>query len=257
MADMFLVNFGDDEDRARRRAEQAAEQSRLRQRHAEHLVRAAAIDPAAAERVVAAIFHSVDGDGEPCRCGCHPRLAAMHGDGLDCPCTWSEERRVADRRTRWAEWHDSETAQELRRMYERDQQQIQAWLGGQVGVTAEQTTTFAPEQWHGEVDGHSFYFRERHGLWRLELDLRPNGHSAQRVTGFSDSNEPTTEPIPLTEGDIIAEGVESDLGDGPVEHLEFIVRTIRDHLWQHTCDHAGSLFYCPKCGKRISEPSSR
>ncbi|AKS31677.1 hypothetical protein AFA91_07070 [Mycolicibacterium goodii] len=28
-----------------------------------------------------------------------------------------------------------------------------------------------PEQWEGEVDGHSFYFRERGGDWVIELDL--------------------------------------------------------------------------------------
>ncbi len=71
--------------------------------------------------------------------------------------------------------------------------------GCQVAVEAERTTSFAPEQREGTVDGHSFYFRERHGTWRIELDL--------------------------------------------------------DHLWAQSCDHAGALLYCPKCGARMAQPS--
>ena len=37
----------------------------------------------------------------------------------------------------------------------------------------------------------------------------------------------------------------------PVEHLDFIVRTIREHLWRQSCRHEGALLYCPQCGLRM------
>jgi hypothetical protein len=59
-----------------------------------------------------------------------------------------------------------------------------------------------------------------------------------------------TEPEPILEGTVIAEGVDSQLGTTAVDHLAFIVTTIRDHLWARECDHAGALLFCPKCGQR-------
>jgi hypothetical protein len=38
-------------------------------------------------------------------------------------------------------------------------------------------------KWTGEVDDHSFYFRERHAEWRIEIDLRPNGCVIRTVAG--------------------------------------------------------------------------
>ncbi|MEV6768152.1 hypothetical protein AB0N05_05905 [Nocardia sp. NPDC051030] len=256
MADLFLVEFGDDEERARRRAEEAGEHARRRQRYAEHLACEAGIDSATAERVIDVLFRPAARGDEPCQCGCHPRLSSMHGDGLDCPCSWSEERRIAQHRNWLDRWHNSEAAEELRRAHEQEEAQIREWLAGQADVVAERTTSMAPEQWHGDVDGHSFYFRERHGNWRIELDLRDTGHFTQRIIDFSDSSEPITEQVALTEGNVIAEGIDTQLGETPVEHIDFIVRTIRDHLWQQRCDHAGSLFYCPKCGERASGPDT-
>jgi hypothetical protein len=101
----------------------------------------------------------------------------------------------------------------------------------------------------GTVDGHSFYFRERHGTWRIELDLEPSGQFAERVVDVRDG-EFVTEPEPILEGTVIAKGVDSQLGTTPVDHLAFIVTTVRDHLWARECDHAGALLFCPKCGQR-------
>ena len=63
-----------------------------------------------------------------------------------------------------------------------------------------------------------------------------------------------TEPVELTSGDTIAEGSESSLGAGPVEHLGFIVDTVRAHLNQTTCPHPGAERYCPACGARVDRP---
>jgi hypothetical protein len=47
-------------------------------------------------------------------------------------------------------------------------------------------TSFVDVQWEGTVDGHSFYFRERHGAWYIELVLAPNARFANRVVGLQD-----------------------------------------------------------------------
>ena len=252
MADIYVVDFGDDEERVRRAAERDAEFARLSARYVGHLVARAAVDEAVARPVVAVLFDQRDSGGERCPCSCHPRLAALHGDGLDCRCTWDEDRRAQETAKRKAFW-DSEPFSDMRAAHEREEAEIAAWLAGQPEVTAERTTSMAPEQWEGTVDGHSFYFRERHGFWRIELDLAESGHFAKRLVRVDDDGSMITEPVPIMEGDIVAEGIDSQLGATPVDHISFVIRTIRDHLWGAQCDHAGALFYCPKCGRRIDE----
>lgn len=124
----------------------------------------------------------------------------------------------------------------------------------------------APEQWWGSVDGHSFYFRERHGDWRLELDLRPSGHFYRAWSGDGDlEDEDSYELEESQEGDVIAQGSVEDEGYGrsPVERVELIARTIRDHLCRQSCavhtDQRADLesrlgwplAWCPGCGQRL------
>lgn len=251
MGDLYLVQFGDDDERARRRAEQEVERARIRRRYVERLIADADLDPASAERTAVVIFDHLEDDGTRCMCGCHPQLSSWHEGGTDCRCTWSRERREAERHTWLAELRDSEWAQEMRMRHEVEEREIREWLAGQVDVTAERSTSFAPEQWEGTVDHHSFYFRERHGEWRLELNLQPSGRFAQRLVDVDEHGRPVTEPKELTEGEVIAEGVDSALGSTPVEHLDFIVRTIREHVWRRSCTHEGALLYCPRCGARM------
>ena len=125
---------------------------------------------------------------------------------------------------------------------------IAGWVAGQPGIEAVRSTCAAPEQWEGSVDGHSFYFRERHGEWRIELDLAPNGHFANRVVESDDTGGLVTEPVEMEEGSVIAEGIDTQLGASPIDHLTFIVRTIRAHLFAQQCAHPGALFFCPACG---------
>lgn len=44
----------------------------------------------------------------------------------------------------------------------------------------------------GLVDGHAFYFRERHGFWQIELDLQPSGHFANRLVEVGDDGDRVT-----------------------------------------------------------------
>jgi hypothetical protein len=100
------------------------------------------------------------------------------------------------------------------------------------------------------VDGRSFYFRERRGLWRIELDMVPSGRFAQRLAKVGEDGTFVTEPVPIMEGEVIAQGAESDLGAAPVDHIAFVVRTIRDHLRGVGCEHRGAGLFCPVCGQR-------
>jgi len=115
MADLYIVDFGgDDDERARRAAERDAERGRLRGRYVQHLVARAAIHETAAERVMAALFDPRDAADRRCECACHPRLSSEHGDGLDCRCTRDDARQAEETRRREEFW-DSEVAVETPR----------------------------------------------------------------------------------------------------------------------------------------------
>ena len=251
MGDIYVIEFGDEDERARRAAEREAEFARLAARYERHLLDRAALDEAMSRRVVAVLFEPRRHDGSRCECGCHPRLSAEHGDGLDCPCGWSEERRAAEARELRDFW-DSEPFGEFSSAHEDEEAEIGAWLAGQSDVEARRTSWLAPEQWEGRVDGRSFYFRERGGRWRIEVGLAESGRFARRLLGTDDAGGMVTEPVPIMEGEVIAEGLDSQLGPTPVDHVAFIVRTIRDHQREARCDHAGALSYCPKCGRRMN-----
>lgn len=123
-----------------------------------------------------------------------------------------------------------------------------------------------PEQWDGEVDGHSFYFRERHGEWRIELDVRPTGRFVRTLAGTNSDGTPRYGQKAIEQGDIIAHGTIDDDGYGttPVERARFIIDTIRIHLACQICtlhhDHLSSLEgllgatvnWCPACGTRLT-----
>lgn len=61
MVDLYIVDFGgDDEERARREAERDAELRRLRVRYERHIVSDADVDGPTARRVIAALFDPRD-----------------------------------------------------------------------------------------------------------------------------------------------------------------------------------------------------
>ena len=267
MADLYVIRPGGDDERARRLAERAAGRARVRARYAAHLAERAGLDDATADLVMAVLFDHVDEDGEPCRLGNHPTLPDdgeySHDAGFDCSCTWDAQRREQERirrRTVWDEWLSSPTAQALHDGQERELEAVDDWIAAHPGVEAKRTVMAAPEVWEGTIDGRSFYFRERHGTWHIEIDLVPDGTFAERYVGRSDDGEMLTEPVELTSGVTIAEGSETALGERPVEHLNFIVDTVRAHLQRTTCAHPRAEQYCPACGARIEraqEPERR
>lgn len=259
MADLYLVQPRSDDEPDRRRAEREAGRARVRARYAAHLRERTRLDAITADLVMAILFDHHAEDGTECLRSNHPKLPEesqySHDVGFDCPCTWGAERQDRERARRRKAWNDylsSPEAEAFREAEGRELEAVADWIAAHPGVEAQRTVTACPEVWEGTIDGHSFYFRERHGEWRIEVDLEPDGRFANRYLGVDDNGEMLTEPVELTSGDTIAEGSEGNLGVGAVEHLSFIVDTVRAHLAQTVCTHPNAERYCPACGLRIS-----
>lgn len=216
------------------------------------------------------LFVHRHGDGHECACSCHPRLPTsdLHDFGFACPCSLTpEERRASFERWRAeidAYWESPEGSAATAQRAAEDAE-LAVWIADHPGVEVTSHGGFAPEQWYGTVDGHRFYFRERHDQWRIELDLRPAGRFANALIGTDDDGEMVTESRELEEGDVIAEGTTGDAlyGQTPTERAVFIVAVIRDHLRRAACvvhtsgrqDLVRRLgeeaTFCPACGTRL------
>jgi hypothetical protein len=211
------------------------------------------------------------GSDEQCSCCCHPQLPGsdFHDFGFGCPCTRTpEERRRAFEEFRLSqrEFWSSPEGRRITEAEEAEEDALVDWLATQTGVAVTQRGGMCPEQWSGEVDGHSFYFRERHGDWRIELDLRPSGWFVNAVSGLGEDGKLRTIPREIDEGEIIATGtIDADgYGTTPVERARFLVTTIRTHLARRVCQlHTGGLSgveellgvvvrWCPACGAALS-----
>lgn len=258
VADPYLIPPEGEDERARFLAERSAARAHVRARYAAHLMGRTGLDDATVDLVMAVLFDHLEGNGEPCQFGNHPTLPDdgehSHDAGFDCPCTWDAERREQERIRRrkiWDDWLSSPDAEAMYAAEDRETDAVDDWIARHPGVEAKRTVMAAPEVWEGTIDGHSCYFRERGGSWHIEVDLVPDGTFVDRYVGRSDDGETITEPVELTSGDTIAEGSESSLGAGPVEHLRFIVDTVRTHLNQTTCTHPRAERYCPACGARV------
>ncbi|MGI8793628.1 MAG: hypothetical protein ACR2H3_10700 [Acidimicrobiales bacterium] len=216
------------------------------------------------------VWRRADSD-EPCRCGCHPRLpeSDFHEYGFGCSCMKTPEERQRDlddwAAARDAFWESPE-GRAMMAAREAEEAELLAWLDDHPEVAVTCHGGVAPEQWEGSVDGHTFYFRERHDDWRIELDLRPSGQVAKRYLGGDLDDESSFELVEIERGDEIAEGTirTHGYGESPVERVQFIVDTIRAHLATQRCAlHAGaarndlaallgrSLRWCPACGLRL------
>lgn len=209
-------------------------------------------------------------DGSPCACSCHPRLpdGDLHDYGDDCPCQLTVEERRARNAEMFAamdEFWTTPEGQEITAARAADGAELDAWLAATPDFTVTSHGGLAPEQWWGTVDGRSFYFRERHDEWRIELDLRPSGRHVRAWNGSDLDAEESFEPKEIEEG-VIAEGTISADGYGrtSVERARFILDKIRIHVRRQSCEvHIGGLDdlelllgrpvdWCPACGVRLS-----
>ncbi|WP_233164966.1 hypothetical protein [Mycobacterium sp. AT1] len=209
--------------------------------------------------------------GERCACSCHPHLpdSDRHDYGFDCVCTHTREQRRAsfhqalnDIRALW----QSPSGEQTRYAKQPAEAALQAWLAQHPGVVVHSHGGWAPEQWRGVVDGHSFYFRERHDDWDIEIDLRPTGQFIDAVDGFNDDGTTRYRQRKFERGDVIATGTTDaeDYGTTLVQRAQFIVTIVRDHLKRKGCTHhldnrnaitaalGTSIDWCPTCGTRLS-----
>jgi hypothetical protein len=216
------------------------------------------------------LWRRVD-SGERCGCSCHPQLpeSDFHDYGFGCVCARTPE----DRRSAMDEWRRDTEAfwkSPAGRRIVADEQAAEAdllaWLAVQLSVVVHSHGGFAPEQWCGEVDGHAFYFRERHDEWRIELALRPSGRFARVVVGIDGDGAARYKERELDEGDVIARGTTDIEGYGttPAERAKFIVDMIRMYLAREACNlHVEDLSsievllgrevrWCPACGIRLT-----
>lgn len=274
--ELYVTDFSNVPGAAEYREQQERARTEARRRYRDHLATVFDLHGAPDPEVLAdvaldalTVWRYVD-SGERCRCGCHPRLpeSDLHDYGFACTCARTRE----ERRHVWEEWRDNIKAfweslegQRIRAEEQAAEADLQAWLAVQPGVTVNSHGGLAPEQWEGEVDGHSFYFRERHGEWRIELDLRPSGHFVRTFAGTNSDGTPQYGQKELEQGDIIAHGTIDDdrYGATPVERAQFIIDTIRIHLGRQICTlhHDGlsslegllgaTVNWCPACGTRL------
>jgi hypothetical protein len=262
-----VAQYRERSERARARA-----RARHRDRLTEVLNRRGVDDAAAvADAVLDALtdWRYIEG-GARCTCSCHPQLpdSDRHDYGFDCICTRTLEprrdsfqRALNEIRDLWQS-PDSEQDENARQAAEAA---LQDWLTEQPGVAVHSHGGTAPEQWRGDVDGHSFYFRERHDDWHIEIDLRLTGQIVEVLDGHSIDGRTQTRKQAVKQGDVIATGTidAADYGTTVAQRAQFIVTTIRDHLRREACTHhldkldsiettlGASVEWCPTCGIRL------
>ncbi|WP_234835101.1 hypothetical protein [Mycolicibacterium stellerae] len=275
--EIYVFDFSASHGAAEYRERLERTRTEARQRYRVHLAAAfdlyGAPDPEAlADTALDALTDSKYVDsGERCRCSCHPRLpeSDLHDYGFGCVCMQAPE----DRRRAFHAWRShigafwrSPEGKQITAAEHAAEAELEAWLAEQPGVVVRSHGGQAPEQWRGAVDGRVFYFRERHGEWRIELNLRPSGRFARALVGTDSEGEPRYEERELDSGDVIADGTTAIDGYGstPVERAKFIVDTIRVHLSREACalhvDDLSSIEallgcavrWCPFCGTRMS-----
>jgi hypothetical protein len=274
-----VIDFSDDLGAANYRERVERARREVRRRYRDHLAavftRHRLADPgelADAALDALTVWRYVD-SGERCGCSCHPRLPEtdLHDYGFDCVCARPPEERGRAFR-QWLDdikafWQSPE-GQQITAAEQAEEVELQAWLAGQKGVVVESHGGLCPEEWSGEVEGHSFYFRERHTNWRIELDLRPSGRFVRVGAGTDKDGTTRYDEHELDEGDVIAYGTTDIEGYGTtlLERAQFIIDTIRIHLARLACTHHHNDLsaievllgapprWCPTCGARLPTP---
>ncbi len=206
--------------------------------------------------------------GVRCTCSCHPQLpdSDRHDYGFDCVCRRTLEHRRESLQRALNEIRDagqSAEGEQARNASQASEADLQDWVAEHPGVAVRSHGGPAPEQWRGDVDGHSFYFRERHDVWHIEIDLRPT--LIDVLDGHNDDGRTRLRQRLIEQGEVIGTGTidVADYGTTVVQRAQFIVTTIRDHLRRKACTHhlenldaitaarGTTIDWCPTCGIRL------
>lgn len=169
-----------------------------------------------------------------CHCSCHARRFGqpaddLHGGGTVCPCQQTPEERSATWNDWFAEidayWDSEEGRAEQAR--QREERAAALALAADLGLEVEVESEMVPLVLAGRRGDTGFWFRARHGMWRLHLgDI---------------------------DGLVIAEGTAEPT-------LAEAVTLVADHLDRHLrrdgCSHPGlpGAAFCGRCGVRLHPP---
>lgn len=271
--ELHVVKFPDGAG-AEWRAEAERHRAEARARYLAHLSRHLSESDAGIALDALTVWNDVT-SGDRCGCSCHPRLpdGDLRDYGFDCPCRQTPDTRRRHRDELFAEqdafWASPE-GERITAERETEEAELAAWLALHPDVVVRSHGGMCPEQWWGEVDGRSFYFRERHDHWRIELDLRPTGQFSGVWVGGDLDDPASFEPRSIDAGDVIAEGTTAVAGYGetPLDRLRFIIDVIRADVLRQTCtvhiDRRTALesvlgeppAWCPACGIRLPSAAS-
>ena len=182
-----------------------------------------------------------------CSCGCHPRPAdqGLHDGGTQCPCQHTAE----DRQRLWAEFS---AATESFREHASDVHAAQladlAETAAALGVDADVKSWGAPFALTGVCDGHSFYLRERHDLYRVEVAV-----DAACEDLWGSSSDVSVEVV--SGSDIDLHG--SDGTRSASTALRIAVDAVRLSMRRNRCSHEqpsdDSHGFCRRCGVNLDE----
>lgn len=125
-----------------------------------------------------------------------------------------QRRRSRGSSTTWTSSGGHRKASGSKAARQADEADRQEGLADQPGVVVHDHGGYAPEQWEGEVDGHSFSFRERDTEWDIEIDLHPSGRFMRVVDGTHDDGTTRYRHDEISEGDVIATGTTAAQGYG-------------------------------------------
>ena len=186
------------------------------------------------------------GKAADCPCSCHPSPASpdLHEGGARCPCqlTRAELDELWDRLLEPDDATEALSAEEDRARAEL------ARVAAELGVDAAVECWAFPFVVAGTCDGRSFYLRERHGHWRVEVAADPGCADLWGTRGAV--------------GIEVAAGQETDLCDAdgrpsPAVALRVAVSSMRLSTLRDRCSHelpsGDSHRFCRRCGTPFDE----
>ena len=183
-----------------------------------------------------------------CPCGCHPTPAttSYHDGGSACPCQKTAAERAESFQEllgAMAEADPEQDAHEIAAVEEL------ARTAAEMGVDATIECWDMPFVITGTCDGRSFYLRERHCVWSVEIAADPGGEDLW--------NDPNVMSIQIADGAV--SGISADNGTlSTGMALREAVNAVRLSVLRDSCAHeprsGGEHRFCSRCGTPLDDP---